>query len=203
MALYKEHGVNPLGCALPTLVQFPIWIGLYQSIQLALGATPQDLMNLSRHLYGGFDMVHNLVPLESRFLWLDLGEPDPWFILPVLVGGSMWVQQKMATNPTEDPRQQQMNQMMQWMMPVMFGYFTVSFSSGLALYWFVSNIISIVIQYFVTGWGALTLPGHTPAPAPAATPAAAVAAAATAQPAEKRQSDGQSRSKRQNRRRSR
>jgi len=174
MQLYKEQGVNPLGCALPTIIQFPVWIGLYQSIQLALGATPQDLMNLSRHLYSGFDFVQSLVPLESRFLWLELGEPDPLYIFPVLVGGSMWLQQKMATMPTEDPRQQQMNTMMQWMMPVMFGYFTVSFSSGLALYWFVSNVISMVIQYFVTGWGSLTWFGRSPALAGAGNPAAIV-----------------------------
>src|SRR5207249_2349974 len=51
MRLYKEHGVNPLGCAVPTLIQFPVWIGLYQSIQLALAAKPEDFMRLSEHLY--------------------------------------------------------------------------------------------------------------------------------------------------------
>ncbi len=156
MRLYREHGVNPLGCAVPTLIQFPVWIGLYQSIQLALATRPEDFMSLSEHLYSGLPQVHELVPLNSRFLWLDLGLPDPFYAFPILVGGSMWIQQKMATMPTDDPRQQQMNMTMQWMMPMMFGFFTVSFSSGLALYWFISNIISIVIQYFVTGWGSLT-----------------------------------------------
>lgn len=161
MRLYREQGVNPLGCAVPTLIQFPVWIGLYQSILLALAATPENLMNLSRHLYPGLPQVHELVPLESHFLWLDLGHPDA-FVLPLLVMGSMWIQQKMMTMPTEDPRQQQMNSTMQWMMPIMFGFFTASFASGLAIYWFVSNIVSIAIQYFVTGWGSLTWFSKTP-----------------------------------------
>ena len=167
MRLYKEHGVNPLGCAVPTLVQFPVWIGLYQSILLALAATPESLMRLSSHLYPNLTVVHELVPLENHFLWLDLAVPDSLFRqlfglpidigpLPLLVAGSMWIQQKMSTIPSEDPRQKQMNQTMQWMMPMMFGYMTVFFASGLALYWLVSNVISVVVQYFVTGWGSLT-----------------------------------------------
>ena len=156
MRLYREQGVNPLGCAVPTLIQFPVWIGLYQAILLALAATPESLLNLSRHLYPGLKDLHALVPLQSKFLWMDLGLPDASLILPLLVGSSMWLQQKMMTMPTEDSRQQQMNSTMQWMMPVMFGFFTTQFSSGLAIYWFVSNLISIVVQYFVTGWGSLT-----------------------------------------------
>jgi YidC/Oxa1 family membrane protein insertase len=140
----------------PTLIQFPVWIGLYQSILAALAATPENLMNLSRHLYPNLSQVHELVPLDSRFLWLDLAVPDQFFLLPILVAGSGWLQQKMSTMPTDDPRQQQMNNTMQWMMPMMFGFFTVSFASGLAIYWFISNVISIAVQYFVTGWGSLT-----------------------------------------------
>jgi YidC/Oxa1 family membrane protein insertase len=155
MRLYKEHGVNPLGCAVPTLIQFPVWIGLYQSIQLALAAKPEDFMRLSEHLYN-LPLVYDLVPLNSRFFWLDLALPDPFYLFPVLVGGSMWIQQKMATMPTTDERQQQMNATMQWMMPMMFGFFTVSFPSGLAIYWFASNLISIIVQYFVTGWGSMS-----------------------------------------------
>ena len=154
--LYREQGVNPLGCAVPTLIQFPVWIGLYQAILLALAATPEALLNLSRHLYPGLKNLHALVPLQSSFLWMDLGLPDVSLILPLLVGGSMFLQQKMMTMPTEDPRQQQMNSTMQWMMPIMFGFFTTQFDSGLAIYWLVSNLISIVVQYFVTGWGSLT-----------------------------------------------
>ena len=159
MELYKTYGVNPLGCAVPTLIQFPVWIGLYQSILAALAATPENLMNLSRHLYPGLPLVHQLVPLDSHFLWLDLASPDPLFLLPIIVAGSGWLQQKMSTMPTDDPRQQQMNQSMQWMMPIMFGFFTVSFASGLAIYWCISNTISIVVQYFVSY---IWYPHHSP-----------------------------------------
>lgn len=156
MRLYKEAGVNPLGCAGPTILQFPIWIGLYQSILLALATTPDALINLSKHLYDWLPQVHQLVPLNSQFLWLDLGQPDPFFIIPVLVGGSMWLQQKMSTMPSTDERQAQMNQTMQYTMPLMFMFMTLNFASGLAIYWFISNAVSIVVQYFVTGWGSLT-----------------------------------------------
>jgi len=156
MRLYKEAGVNPLGCAVPTLIQFPVWIGLYQSILLALAATPESLMNLSKHLYPWLPQAQQLVPLNSQFFWLDLGKPDPFFIIPVLVGGSMFLQQKMSTMPSTDERQAQMNQTMQYTMPMMFMVMTLQFASGLAIYWFVSNVISMVVQYFVTGWGSLT-----------------------------------------------
>ena len=166
MKLYKEHGVNPLGCAVPMLIQFPIWIALYQSVIQALAATPEALEGLSRHVYSWLSIANETIPLNNHFLWLDLAQRDPTSILAILVAGSMWVQQKMMTTATTDPRQQATNQMMQWMMPLMFGFFTLSFASGLALYWFTSNIISIVMQYFVTGWGALFKPA-APATAPA------------------------------------
>lgn len=211
MRLYREQGVNPLGCAVPTLIQFPVWIGLYQAILLALAATPEALLNLSNHLYPGLKELHALVPLQSRFLWMDLGYPDP-IILPLLVGGSMWLQQKMMTMPTEDARQQQMNSTMQWMMPVMFGFFTTQFSSGLAIYWFVSNLISIVVQYFVTGWGSLTW-FNKALPAPATSGSGAkesqekadteIESGATKAKSKKGQSNGKSGNKRKIGRRSR
>jgi YidC/Oxa1 family membrane protein insertase len=153
--LYKEQGVNPLGCALPTLMQFPIWIGLYQSILQAMAARPENLLSLSQHLYNFLPQVQESIPLGSSFLWLNLAEPDRTFILPILVGVSTWVQQKMTTMPTADPQQQATNQMMTTMMPFMFAFFTLQFASGLAIYWAVSNIFSMVLQYFVTGWGSL------------------------------------------------
>ena len=71
----------------------------------------------------------------------------------------MWVQQKMVTPPSADPRQKSMTSMTTMMMPLMFGFFTLSFPSGLALYWTVSNILGIIIQYFVSGgWGYLRAP---------------------------------------------
>ena len=156
MRLYKEEGVNPVGCLGPMVVQLPIWIGLYQSIIQALPQNPERLVDLSQKLYSWLPGVHNAVPLNKGFLWFDLSEPDPTRVmLPLLVGGSMWVQQKMMANPSTDPRQMQMNRMMQWMMPVMFGFITIQFPSGLALYWVVSNVIGIALQYRATGWGNL------------------------------------------------
>lgn len=159
MRLYKESGVSPAGCMLPMLVQMPIWIALYQSIILALAVTPEGLLNLSGYLYS-WPVVYSMVPLESGFLWLDLAVPDGTMLLAILVGGSMWVQQKMVTPPSVDPKQQAQNKIMLWMMPLLFGILCLSFPSGLALYWAVSNIITIGMQYyFVTGWGGLVKPG--------------------------------------------
>jgi len=155
MKLYKEAGINPLGCIWPMLIQLPIWIALYQAIMSALATTPESLLGLGQRLYS-WGIVNQAIPLSSRFLWLDLGQPDPYLILAILVGGTMWVQQKMTTAPAADARQQSTNRMMTLLMPLMFGFLTLMFPSGLALYWVVSNIIGIVTQYFVTGgWGYL------------------------------------------------
>ena len=170
MRLYKEAGINPLGCMWPMLIQMPIWIALYQSIMQALAATPENLLILSQHLYP-WDMVGHAIPLNEEFLGLRLSQPDPTLIFAILVGVTMWVQQKMVTPPPTDAQQQQMSSMTTLMMPLMFSFFTLSFPSGLALYWVVSNIIGILIQYIVGGgWGYFTLPflrprGAVPAPA--------------------------------------
>jgi YidC/Oxa1 family membrane protein insertase len=154
MKLYKEAGVNPLGCLWPMLIQFPIWIALYQAIIRALATTPENLLDLAQRLYS-WDVVSQAIPLNSHFLWLNLGGQGD-FILAVIVGGTMWVQQKMTQAPAVDPRQQSTNNMMLLMMPLMFGFLTLMFPSGLALYWAVSNIIGIIAQYFITGgWGYL------------------------------------------------
>lgn len=178
MAIYKEAGVNPFGCLIPMLVQMPIWIALYQVITATLGEAPESLLTLSDKLYP-FDFLHAAIPLENQFLIWDLGQPDSWFLLPVLVGLTMYVQQKMITPApqTQGPmtqqqlQQQQTQQMMTWMMPLMFGYFTLTVPSGLGLYWFVSNLTGIVTQYFYLGrkidWGGLLRFGP-PQPAPAA-----------------------------------
>ncbi len=158
MKVYKEAGVNPIGCMWPMLIQFPIWIALYQSIMKALATTPENLLDLSRHLYS-WRTVNQALPLNSHFLWLDLGQPDHTLILAIIVGGTMWVQQKMTTAPSADPRQQSTSSMMLLMMPLMFGMFTLMFPSGLPLFWLVSNVIGIATQYFVTGgWGYLRPP---------------------------------------------
>ena len=162
MKLYKEAGISPTGCLWPMLLQIPIWIALYQAILKGLAATPEELQSLSSYLYSS-SLIQGIVPLRGEFLWLNLAQPDPTLVLPLLVGVSMWVQQKMVTTTAGDPRQQSMNNIMLWMMPMMFALFTFQFASGLAIYWAASNIIGIVIQYFVTGWGGLRRPATPPA----------------------------------------
>lgn len=159
--LYKQAGISPLGCLWPMLIQFPIWIGLYQAIMQAMAANPEDLLALSQHLYQ-WSLVQQGVPAQQNFLWLNLAQPDSYMVLAILVGGTMWVQQKMVTPPATDPRQKQMSQMTTLMMPLMFGLFTLQFPSGLALYWVVSNIIGIIIQYISGGWGYLRAPAIQP-----------------------------------------
>ncbi len=156
MALMKEAGVSPAGCLLPMLIQMPIWIALYQSIMRVLAASPEGFLNLSRHLYTPWSVVFSQIPLERQFLWLDLANPDPLYLMPILVGGTMWLQQKMVTPESADPNQKAQSQMMLWMLPLMFGFFTMSFPSGLALYWVASNIITIIMQYYIGGWGGLS-----------------------------------------------
>ena len=155
MRLMKESGVSASGCAVPMLIQFPIWIALYQAIILALAAYPESLLNLSRYIYSwAFPLA--VLPLNNTFLGMNLADPST--ILAVLVGVSMWVQQKMVTNSEgQDPRVAQQSQIMLWMMPIMFTFFSLSFPSGLSLYWLISNIFSVVVQYYVTGWGELSL----------------------------------------------
>jgi len=155
MKLYKEHGVNPLGCAFPMLVQFPIWIALYQSVIQGLGFAPENLVGLSKHLYN-FAPIQEQVPLNPHFLWLDLGSGD--IFMAIIVAASMWVLQKMSTTPVTDPSQQSMSRVMLWVMPLMFGFFALTFPSGLSLYWALTNILSIAMQYRMSGWGGLGRP---------------------------------------------
>jgi len=156
MRLYKEAGVNPVGCLGPMVIQMPIWIGLYRSIFWAVPPTPEGMANLSGYLYSWNPSLGS-IPLSSDFLGMNLvhlvqAAPQPYpFLLPLLVGGTMWLQQKMTTVRSTDPRQSQTNQIMLWMMPVMFGFFTFQFPAGLAVYILFSNLVGIVIQYFVLG----------------------------------------------------
>ena len=187
MRIYKENGVNPIGCLGPLVIQFPIWIGLYQAILQTLPAAPDRLIGLSGHLYSWLPQVHQVIPLNSSFLWWDLALPDRTPVLPVLVGASMYLVQKMTAMPSADPRQASTNRMMLWMMPLMFGFFTMQFPSGLAIYWVVSNAVGVVIQGFVTGWEPITSVfsfiarrGRPQQPQQAAAPALAAPAEETA-----------------------
>ena len=158
MALYREAGVNPLGCLLPMLVQMPIWIALYQVIRLSLGDAPESLVTLSQRLYP-LDFVQTAIPLNNQFLIWNLAQPDATYLLPVVVALSMYVQQKMitpqpantATMTQQQLQQQQTQQMMTWMMPLIFGWFSINVPAGLALYWAISNLTGVTMQYFYAG----------------------------------------------------
>ena len=123
MALYKREKINPLGGCLPILVQMPVFISLYwvlfESVQL-------------RH--------------APFMLWInDLSVMDPYFILPILMGASMFLQ--MSLNPTPpDPMQAKIMKMM----PLIFTVFFLWFPAGLVLYWLVNNILSIAQQWYIT-----------------------------------------------------
>jgi YidC/Oxa1 family membrane protein insertase len=162
MKLYKEAGVNPMGGCLPMLLQFPIWIGLYQSIIQALGHQPLQLFNLSQNIYPFLQGIWAAVPLNRFFLGMDLSlTPQQLggltYALPVLVAFTSWLQTKMMTPvATADGGQAaSMNQSMTTMMPLMFGFFSLSFSTGLSFYFIVSNIIGIITQGFISGWKGL------------------------------------------------
>jgi len=168
MKFYREAGVNPLGCLLPMLVQFPIWIALYRALRITVGGTPESIVSLSQRLYP-WGYIEQAVPLENHFLWMDLGQPDTSLILAFIVFASTYVQQRLATPAATDPRTQSTNQMMLWMMPLMFAFFTLQVPSGLGVYWAMSNIIGVVMYYFAHGpepinWRTVLLP---PSGAPA------------------------------------
>jgi len=152
MRLYKESGVSPAGCLIPMLVQLPVWIALFWSIMRVLAVTPEQFLGLSQYLYS-WSAVYSMVPLSNSFLGLNLAEGN--ILVAIVVGSTMWAQQKMVITPAADPKKKAQSQMMLWTMPLMFGLLSLTLPSGLALYWTVSNIITIIIQYFVTGWGGL------------------------------------------------
>ena len=160
MKLYKEMGINPMGGCLPMLIQLPIMIGLYQAIMYCVPATPLQLFQFSHHIYKWLPGIVGLVPLQSTFLGMDLGQPPgmpQWwgYALPALVFATSWLQQKLLAPPTtgDDKSQagmmgQQMQQM-QIMMPLMFGFISLQYATGLSIYFIISNLIGIVQYYFI------------------------------------------------------
>jgi YidC/Oxa1 family membrane protein insertase len=158
---FKKIGYNPAeslaGC-LPLLIQMPILIGLYRGIIFLLGSTPQALFELTHRVWDFVDLS-DLLPIHSRFLWLDLGQPDPIFILPILVFVTMFAQQKLmspasSNSKNKDKKQDDnpaaaMTQSMQYTMPIMFGFFSLQFQAGLSIYFVLSNLIGIGQGYYV------------------------------------------------------
>lgn len=157
MRIYREKGINPFSSCLPTLIQFPIIIALYQSITRALATTPLDLLRLSRSI--SLPNVSDLIPLNSKFLWMDLGRPESVLIfglaiptLALVVAITTYIQAKltMPTSTTPGDQGAAMSGMMSIYMPLMLGWFAITFASGLSVYFITSNILGIV-QYAMQG----------------------------------------------------
>ncbi len=145
MRLYQEAGVSPFGSCLPLLIQFPVLIGLYQAISQAMAASPVQLFDLSRHIYTWLPNAASLIPIDNHFLWMNLGLPDRTFLLTVLVVVSTYLQSKMITPPsTGDQQAAQMSSSMTLTMPLVMGFMSLNFPSGLAIYWIATNLFSIV-----------------------------------------------------------
>ena len=152
MKLYREAGINPIGCLGPMLIQMPIFIALYQVVRIALGETPESLINLEAQLYD-WSFIESGVPLDDHFLGVSLAAPGG-IPLAVLVGVATWFQTKTSlsrSGPATDPMVAQQQQMMQWMLPFVFGWITISFPAGLGLYWLTTTLIGIILNYFAYG----------------------------------------------------
>jgi YidC/Oxa1 family membrane protein insertase len=152
MKLFREKGYNPASGCLPLLIQFPIIIGLYQAVIRTLGTTPVQLFDLSTLIY---DFIPNsLIPLESQFLWMNLGQPERLFlpflptfgipVLAILVVITSYLQTKLTTPAAGDSQSAAMTQTMSIYMPLLIGYLAYSFASGVALYFVTSNLLGII-----------------------------------------------------------
>jgi YidC/Oxa1 family membrane protein insertase len=123
-ALYRRHKVNPIGGCLPMVLQMPIWIALYTTIAESV------------ELY------------RARFLYLgDLSAPDPWFAMPIILGGLSFLQSRMSMpkGVPVDPQQK----MMLWMMPGMFLMFSLFVPSGLTVYWLANTVLTMIHQWYM------------------------------------------------------
>jgi YidC/Oxa1 family membrane protein insertase len=163
MELYREHGVNPLGGCLPLLIQLPILFALYGAITHALGNTPFQVVDMSsRFLVPSLD---SLIPLNKTWLGLDLTQPPSFggtntvatiaaIALPLLVMLTTWLQSKLTMPPAKpedkDNPAAATTRSMTTIMPLMFGFFALSFSVGISVYFIVSNVVGIV-QYTLLG----------------------------------------------------
>jgi YidC/Oxa1 family membrane protein insertase len=122
MELYREHKVNPMGGCLPMVVQIPVFFALYKALMFSI------------------ELRH-----APFFLWVtDLADKDPYYVTPVIMGITMFVQQKMTPSQM-DPIQQKM----MLALPVVFTFMFLSFPSGLVLYWLVNNILTIGQQMYI------------------------------------------------------
>ena len=189
MKLYKEAGINPMGGCLPMLIQLPLMFAFYRAIVQALAFKPGELFfGLGKYIASSA-AFSTLVPLNSRFLWLDLATPDKTYILPILVGLTTWLQQKLSPTTASsggDDQAQSMSRSMMFTMPLMFAFITINYASGLAVYFVISNLVGMGIQYFINR--------AMPMPQPATGPAGKQAKTAKTLEPRPSQASGQSKS---------
>ncbi len=134
MKLFQENKVNPLAGCFPLIVQMPILIGFYHAISRT--------REIAQH----------------EFLWFNLGQPDPFYLLPIIAGITTFIQTKMTMAGTAGQNPQMV--MMQYIMPIMILVFAINFPAALSLYWVVGNIFTIIQTYFIKG-PELKKPGQT------------------------------------------
>ena len=123
MELYKKEGANPMGGCLPVLLQIPVFFSIYR-------------------------VLLNAIELKGSewILWIDdLAAMDPYYVLPILMGATMFLQQKITPNTMTDPMQQKMFQFL----PVIFTFFFLWFPAGLTLYWFINNLFTVAQQTYI------------------------------------------------------
>lgn len=161
MKLMKEAGVNPaLGC-LPQIVQLIILIALYQVFIKVLAANGQNIGTLNSLLYLDFLKLPSGAEIGTKFLYLDLSEPDPYYILPILAGLSQWgmtrigkprkaVEKKGVEKEKKDDIMGDMQSQMGILFPIMTVFIGLKLQSGLVLYWLASVLTSMVQQWWVT-----------------------------------------------------
>jgi len=159
MELWRKAGVNPAGGCLPLLIQLPIMIALYRAIIFCVPSTPLQLFQFSGHIFidQWLPGLKGLVPLQSTFLGMDLGQPPSpaqwWsYLLPVLVFATSWLQQKLLSPSGAGDGGSQteaMTQQMQIMMPLMFGFISLQYAVGLSIYFIISNLFGMAQFYFI------------------------------------------------------
>lgn len=162
LKLMKEAGINPaLGC-LPQIVQLIILIALYQVFIKVLHANGAEITNLNNLLYFDFLKLPTNAVIGTKFLYLDLTKPDPYYVLPILSGVAQWTMTRIgrpaAVKPTgekvekgkSDDIMQNMQSQMGIIFPLMTVFIGLKLQSGLTLYWFVSVLLSVVQQWWVS-----------------------------------------------------
>jgi len=158
-------GINPIGCIGPQLLQMPIFFAMYIVIRTTLSQRPEDVLKLSSRLYD-VDLLQRALPLDTEFLLMDLSANGN-FVLVGVIFSSMWLTQRISSSRSASragSQQAQMNQMMQWMLPAIFGWFALVVPAGLGVYWAASTLIGLVLQWVFVGPGDFTWGSLLPTP---------------------------------------